>query len=170
MITSYLPLHIVPVEFIVMQSSLFEDTVLSVSLSLSRNNSLTAYLQRFGVDITKWLFRTMCGHVEIQTVYAAHKQAKLCLISRLSCERAGTRLAVRMSALSMCNPSLPSPSSHPLHFALPLSSRPPSLPPPALLPPSSFHSPSLPPPVLSVPPPSLLPSGSMSEVSMMTVM
>lgn len=50
-----------------------------------------AHLQRFGVDYSKWVFRTMCGHVEIQTVYAAEKQTKLCLFSRLSCERAGTR-------------------------------------------------------------------------------
>ncbi|XP_067849288.1 synaptojanin-1 isoform X3 [Heptranchias perlo] len=37
----------------------------------------------------------MCGGVEIRTIYAAHKQAKACLISRLSCERAGTRFNVR---------------------------------------------------------------------------
>ena len=61
---------------------------------MCRNKGLTAYLLRFGVDISKWLFRTMCGHVDIQTVYAADKQAKLCLISRLSCERAGTRCAL----------------------------------------------------------------------------
>ena len=33
----------------------------------------------------------MCGNVDIQTVYSGEKQAKLCLISRLNCERAGTR-------------------------------------------------------------------------------
>ena len=37
----------------------------------------------------------MCGGVEIRTVYAAQKQGKACLISRLSCERAGTRFNVR---------------------------------------------------------------------------
>ena len=37
----------------------------------------------------------MCGSVEIQTVYAGDKQAKACLFSRLSCERAGTRLQTR---------------------------------------------------------------------------
>jgi len=37
----------------------------------------------------------MCGGVEIRTIYAAEKQAKACLISRLSCERAGTRFNVR---------------------------------------------------------------------------
>ena len=33
----------------------------------------------------------MCGSVLIQTVYAGDKQVKACLISRVSCERAGTR-------------------------------------------------------------------------------
>ncbi len=37
----------------------------------------------------------MCGGVEIRTIYAAQKQGKACLISRLSCERAGTRFNVR---------------------------------------------------------------------------
>jgi hypothetical protein len=37
----------------------------------------------------------MCGGVEIKTVYIGTKQAKACLISRLSCERAGTRFYVR---------------------------------------------------------------------------
>lgn len=59
------------------------------------NRGLTAYLQRFGVDLSKWLFRTICGHASVQTVYAGDKQAKLCLFSRLSCERAGTRFNVR---------------------------------------------------------------------------
>ena len=66
-----------------------------------RNKGLTAYLHRFGVDTTKWLFRVMCGHVEVQTVYAGDKQAKLCLFSRLSCERAGTRCA----DTALCTPS-----------------------------------------------------------------
>lgn len=37
----------------------------------------------------------MCGGVEMRTVYAANRSAKACLISRLSCERAGTRFNVR---------------------------------------------------------------------------
>lgn len=37
----------------------------------------------------------MCGGVEIKTVYVGHLQAKACLISRLSCERMGTRFNVR---------------------------------------------------------------------------
>ena len=37
----------------------------------------------------------MCGGVEIRTIYAGHKQAKACIIARLSSERAGTRFCVR---------------------------------------------------------------------------
>ena len=37
----------------------------------------------------------MCGGVEIRTIYVGATQAKACLISRLSCERAGTRFNVR---------------------------------------------------------------------------
>lgn len=59
------------------------------------NRGLYAYMKQFGVDCSKWLFRIMCGNVDIQTVYSGEKQAKLCLISRLNCERAGTRYNVR---------------------------------------------------------------------------
>ena len=37
----------------------------------------------------------MCGGIELKTVYAGAKQAKAMVISRLSCERAGTRFNVR---------------------------------------------------------------------------
>lgn len=37
----------------------------------------------------------MCGGIEAKTVYAGAKQAKAVVISRLSCERAGTRFNVR---------------------------------------------------------------------------
>ncbi|XP_052229766.1 synaptojanin-1-like [Dreissena polymorpha] len=59
------------------------------------NRSMHVHLQRYGIDCTAWLFKAICGGVEIRTVYAAHRQAKACLISRLSCERAGTRFNVR---------------------------------------------------------------------------
>ncbi|WAR02154.1 SYNJ1-like protein, partial [Mya arenaria] len=58
------------------------------------NRSMHVHLQRFGIDCDTWLFKTICGGVEIRTVYAAHRQARACLISRLSCERAGTRFNV----------------------------------------------------------------------------
>ncbi|KAM3934624.1 synaptojanin-1 [Leptodactylus fuscus] len=59
------------------------------------NQSLHLHLKHYGVDCDDWLLRLMCGGVEIRTIYAAHKQAKACIISRLSCERAGTRFNVR---------------------------------------------------------------------------
>lgn len=42
-----------------------------------------------------WLLKVICGVVSIRTVYASHKQAKACLISRISCERAGARFHTR---------------------------------------------------------------------------
>ncbi|PFX33475.1 synaptojanin-1-like [Stylophora pistillata] len=59
------------------------------------NRSLHIHLQRFGIDCSQWLLRVMCGAVEIRTVYAGKTQAKACLMSRLSSERAGTRFYVR---------------------------------------------------------------------------
>uniref|UniRef100_A0A8C1TNW6 Synaptojanin-1 n=1 Tax=Cyprinus carpio TaxID=7962 RepID=A0A8C1TNW6_CYPCA len=59
------------------------------------NQSLHLHLKHYGVNCDDWLLRLMCGGVEIRTIYAGHKQAKVCLISRLSSERAGTRFNVR---------------------------------------------------------------------------
>ncbi|XP_050314325.1 synaptojanin-1 isoform X2 [Anthonomus grandis grandis] len=59
------------------------------------NRMLHVHLVRFGVDCNSWLLRTMCGSVEIRTVYAGSKKALAAVISRLSCERAGTRFNVR---------------------------------------------------------------------------
>ncbi|XP_036599067.1 synaptojanin-1 isoform X6 [Trichosurus vulpecula] len=59
------------------------------------NQSLHLHLKHYGVNCDDWLLRLICGGVEIRTIYAAYKQAKACLISRLSCERAGTRFNVR---------------------------------------------------------------------------
>lgn len=61
------------------------------------NRMLFLHLKSFDVDTEKWLLKVMCGGVSINTVYVGHKQAKACLISRLSCERAGTRFNVRGS-------------------------------------------------------------------------
>ena len=60
-----------------------------------RNRSLHIHLQRFRIDCSQWLLRIMCGAVEIKTVYVGKTQAKACIISRLSSERAGTRFYVR---------------------------------------------------------------------------
>ncbi|XP_064634309.1 synaptojanin-1-like isoform X2 [Lineus longissimus] len=59
------------------------------------NRALHLHLQRFSVNTGEWLLKTMCGGIEIRTIYAADKRGKACLISRLSCERAGTRFNVR---------------------------------------------------------------------------
>lgn len=59
------------------------------------NRMLHIYFIRFEIDTSLWLFKMMCGSVEIRTVYIRHKQARAVIISRLSCERAGTRFNVR---------------------------------------------------------------------------
>ncbi|VDP01990.1 unnamed protein product [Soboliphyme baturini] len=61
----------------------------------NRNRSLHLPFKRYGINTSKWLIRCICGGVEIKTVYVGHQQAKACLISRLSCERMGTRFNVR---------------------------------------------------------------------------
>lgn len=60
-----------------------------------RNRALHLHLQKYNVDSDEWLISSMCGGVEIRTIYAASRQGKACLISRLSCERAGTRFTTR---------------------------------------------------------------------------
>ncbi|KGL91106.1 Synaptojanin-2, partial [Charadrius vociferus] len=47
------------------------------------------------VNCSDWLLKVICGVVDIRTVYASHKKAKACLISRISCERAGVRFHIR---------------------------------------------------------------------------
>ena len=59
------------------------------------NRMLHLHLLRYGVNTNKWLIKAMCGGLSISTVYVGHLQAKACLISRLSCERVGTRFNVR---------------------------------------------------------------------------
>lgn len=59
------------------------------------NRRLHTLLRRHGVDTDKWLLKCICGGVEIRTVYVGTVQAKACIISRLSCERMGTRFNVR---------------------------------------------------------------------------
>ncbi|XP_057324053.1 synaptojanin-1 [Microplitis mediator] len=59
------------------------------------NRMLHIHLLRYGVDTNQWLLKAMCGSVEIRTVYVGHRQARAVVVSRLSCERAGTRFNVR---------------------------------------------------------------------------
>lgn len=61
------------------------------------NRMLFIHLIRFGIPCEEWLLKTMCGSVEIRTIYVGHRQARAVVISRLSCERAGTRFNVRGS-------------------------------------------------------------------------
>ncbi|CAH1997104.1 unnamed protein product [Acanthoscelides obtectus] len=59
------------------------------------NRMLHIHLIRYGVDCQSWLVKAMCGSVEMRTVYVGSKKALAAIISRLSCERAGTRFNVR---------------------------------------------------------------------------
>lgn len=52
-------------------------------------------LRQHQVRCCDWLLKVICGVVSIRTVYASHKQAKACLVSRISCERAGARFHTR---------------------------------------------------------------------------
>lgn len=71
------------------------DEICLFSFPLRRNQSLHLHLKHYGVNCDDWLLRLMCGGVEVRTIYAGHKQAKACIFSRLSSERAGTRFNVR---------------------------------------------------------------------------
>nr|XP_011734649.1 synaptojanin-2 isoform X2 [Macaca nemestrina] len=59
------------------------------------NQLLHVPLRQHQVSCCDWLLKTICGVVTIRTVYASHKQAKACLISRVSCERTGARFHTR---------------------------------------------------------------------------
>ncbi|KAL5289697.1 SYNJ1 family protein [Megaselia abdita] len=59
------------------------------------NRMFQIHLMRYGIDCSDWLIKAMCGSIEIRTIYIGSKQAKAAIISRLSCERAGTRFNVR---------------------------------------------------------------------------
>ncbi|XP_007943488.1 synaptojanin-2 [Orycteropus afer afer] len=59
------------------------------------NQLLHVPLKHHQVSCSDWLLKVICGAVAIRTVYASHKQAKACLISRISCERAGARFHTR---------------------------------------------------------------------------
>ncbi|XP_073927565.1 synaptojanin-2 isoform X3 [Castor canadensis] len=59
------------------------------------NQLLHVPLRQHQVNCCDWLLKVICGVVAIRTVYASHKQAKACLISRISCECAGARFHTR---------------------------------------------------------------------------
>ncbi|XP_058517315.1 synaptojanin-2 isoform X1 [Ochotona princeps] len=59
------------------------------------NQLLHVPLRQHQVSCCDWLLKVICGVVTIRTVYASHKQAKACLISRIGCECASARFHTR---------------------------------------------------------------------------
>lgn len=59
------------------------------------NRLMHVHFKHFGISCEMWLFRIISGGIDIKTVYVGAQQAKAMVISRLSCERAGTRFNVR---------------------------------------------------------------------------
>uniref|UniRef100_A0A8C3KBB1 Synaptojanin-2 n=1 Tax=Calidris pygmaea TaxID=425635 RepID=A0A8C3KBB1_9CHAR len=59
------------------------------------NQLLHVPFKHYQVNCSDWLLKVVCGVVDIRTVYASHKKAKACLISRISCERASARFHIR---------------------------------------------------------------------------
>uniref|UniRef100_A0A8C3CBE6 Synaptojanin-2 n=1 Tax=Cairina moschata TaxID=8855 RepID=A0A8C3CBE6_CAIMO len=59
------------------------------------NQLLHVPFKHYQVNCSDWLLKVICGVVDVRTVYASHKKAKACLISRISCERAGARFHIR---------------------------------------------------------------------------
>lgn len=59
------------------------------------NRVLFRHLERYNVNTSKWLVKTICGGVNITTLYIVGQQLRGAVISRVSCERAGTRFNVR---------------------------------------------------------------------------
>ncbi|NXQ32705.1 SYNJ2 protein, partial [Alaudala cheleensis] len=59
------------------------------------NQLLHVPFRHYQVNCSDWLLKVVCGVVDIRTVYASHQKAKACLMSRISCERAGVRFHVR---------------------------------------------------------------------------
>lgn len=60
-----------------------------------RNQLLHVPLRQHQVSCCDWLLKVICGVVTVRTVYASHKQAKACLISRIGCECASARFHTR---------------------------------------------------------------------------
>uniref|UniRef100_A0AC35U978 Phosphoinositide 5-phosphatase n=1 Tax=Rhabditophanes sp. KR3021 TaxID=114890 RepID=A0AC35U978_9BILA len=59
------------------------------------NRNLFFPFERYGIDTSKWLVKCTVGFVESRIIYVGHKTAKVAIVSRLSCERVGTRFNVR---------------------------------------------------------------------------
>ncbi|KAJ6664553.1 hypothetical protein lerEdw1_006126 [Lerista edwardsae] len=59
------------------------------------NQLLHVPFKHYQVNCSDWLLKVICGVVDVRTLYASHKKAKACLISRISCERAGAWFHIR---------------------------------------------------------------------------
>ncbi|KAK5967722.1 Synaptojanin-1 [Trichostrongylus colubriformis] len=59
------------------------------------NRTLHFPFERFGIDSCQWLLKCIVGSVLVRTVYVGHRTGRVALLSRLSCERVGTRFNVR---------------------------------------------------------------------------
>ncbi|EYB85451.1 hypothetical protein Y032_0297g1716 [Ancylostoma ceylanicum] len=59
------------------------------------NRSLHFPFERYGIDTSQWLLKCMVGSVLVRTVYVGHRTGRVAILSRLSCERVGTRFNVR---------------------------------------------------------------------------
>ncbi|KAF6204707.1 hypothetical protein GE061_018868 [Apolygus lucorum] len=62
------------------------------------NKTLHLPFIRYGIPTNTWLQKVMAGSVEIRTVYVGARQGKAVIISRLSCERTGTRYGISSRA------------------------------------------------------------------------
>ncbi len=59
------------------------------------NFNLHLPFRRFNVDVDSWLLKIICGCIEIKKIITTNQIYKACLLSRLSCERVGTRFNCR---------------------------------------------------------------------------
>ncbi|XP_078491504.1 synaptojanin [Ciona intestinalis] len=59
------------------------------------NRQLLSYFITRGVNTKSWCVEIICGGIDIRTVYVGAQQGRAAVISRLSCDRVGTRYNVR---------------------------------------------------------------------------
>ena len=59
------------------------------------NYNLHIPFRRLNVDTNTWLLKIISGFIDIKKVFTLSKSFKVCLFSRLSCDRVGTRFNCR---------------------------------------------------------------------------
>lgn len=79
------------------QSIIFEDIYFrsDSGLNFIWNKGLMGPLLSAGINASKWLISIICGGFNVCTVYCGMGQARAGIISRVSCQRPGTRFYVR---------------------------------------------------------------------------